>query len=499
MKPDITGWLRKESLPRNLYELLGHTLFDPNREELLQSLRSTNRELLDYQSHPEPAMANRAMALLTELGRARGILEDPAKLQTHNEELIETLRQEFTRDRGAAALKAGTELSAWLVQHNGLDPADAERVASVVRGAAEPPPPSRLPKPDRSKFGAFAAPPPSNAKPPKPVAVEEVIYNLDDYEVAKTPLPPIPPRQSEPVPRVHRPRSFQPRKKETSLVVPIIIAASVLALSGLIAVVYVATRETSTEKVAENERKQVPAPQPEPPVEEPGRGDPKIEPKPEPKPEPKTPLKTEPKKTPKPVPKPDPQSVPDPQPEPKPVPKPVPKPQPKVNPEDEIGWKKVEDGIGDWKLTDVEARINSIEAKQVVVKGDKNDVLIIWIELRNTGTTERTARKWMDWSNSEDKYFDECKLMNLKSFMPVTKPYWLTHSTKLADLPNWSENLPLPASKKLRLPLIFNPPVMPSKEFMLTLDAIRLTTYEVGRSKEVGTFRLPISEKDWKK
>ena len=246
MKPTITDWLRKETLPRNLYELLGRSLFDPNREELLLGLRSANRELLDYQSHPEPAIAKRAMALLTELGRVRGILEDPTKLRIHNDELIQSLRQEFAKDRGAA----GAEFPTWLAQHYDLNPIEAERVAVLVDGIEVVLPPALLPKPVRAKFGAFAA------IPPKPITVGEV-FSLDDFEVPGRALKPIPERKSERVPQPSRPLPipppFPPRKKQPSLVRPIFIGGSVLLLSVAISVVYVATRSSPVEKVAAND------------------------------------------------------------------------------------------------------------------------------------------------------------------------------------------------------------------------------------------------------
>src|SRR5947207_639604 len=129
MGTGITEWLRTKSLPRHLYELLGRPVLDPDRDGLLRALRAANRELLEYQSHPDRAIAARAMALLTELGRALSTLEDPARLRAHDEEILASLRQEYALTRGPAALEAGDDLPGWLVREHGLDGANAARVA----------------------------------------------------------------------------------------------------------------------------------------------------------------------------------------------------------------------------------------------------------------------------------------------------------------------------------------------------------------------------------
>jgi hypothetical protein len=94
MTTGITAWLRTKDRPAHLYALLGRPLLDPDREGLLTALRAANRELLDYQSHPDRATAARALELLTELGRARGTLDDPARLAAHDAALVESLRRE---------------------------------------------------------------------------------------------------------------------------------------------------------------------------------------------------------------------------------------------------------------------------------------------------------------------------------------------------------------------------------------------------------------------
>jgi tetratricopeptide (TPR) repeat protein len=150
--PGISDWLRRDTMPRNHYELLGHPLLDPDRDALLASLRKANRELLDYQSHDDRAVAARAMGLITELGRTRGIFEDRAKHQAYDDGLIVALREEFARDRAAGLARSEADLPAWLASRYGLDPFFANHVAKRLRVEPErpevvelvEPPPMRL-------------------------------------------------------------------------------------------------------------------------------------------------------------------------------------------------------------------------------------------------------------------------------------------------------------------------------------------------------------------
>lgn len=122
MATGITKWLRTDSQPRHVYELLGLPLLAPDRDALAAAVRAANRALLDHQAHPDPAVAARAVALQAEVGRARGLLDDPEALAAHDAELLTTLRWEFAVSADAR------DPAAWLAAEYGLDAATAERV-----------------------------------------------------------------------------------------------------------------------------------------------------------------------------------------------------------------------------------------------------------------------------------------------------------------------------------------------------------------------------------
>lgn len=207
MKPGISHWLRTPSLPANLYELLGHPLLDPDREAMLQSLRTANRELLDYQSHDDSAIAKRAMALITELGRARGILEDRSKHQAYDEELIAGIRREFAQAR----VGGDSDLAAWLRVRHGLDHFFSDHIAARVKGngsgsapalpaLAERPKPVFNPAPVMAvpawNPAAFeTSPAPAKAIPAKPPP-REPVYNLEDTAEPVVLLSAAPPRDA---------------------------------------------------------------------------------------------------------------------------------------------------------------------------------------------------------------------------------------------------------------------------------------------------------------
>src|SRR5262245_60492025 len=99
MATGITEWLSADTAPRNLYELLGRPPLDPDREGLLAALRAAQAELLGCQSHPDPAVARRVRALLLELGRARGILEDPVRFGEYADGLRAERHREVAETR----------------------------------------------------------------------------------------------------------------------------------------------------------------------------------------------------------------------------------------------------------------------------------------------------------------------------------------------------------------------------------------------------------------
>jgi WD40 repeat protein len=70
-------------MPADLYELLGWPRWNPDRAKLLQAIRAAYAELLPYQNHEDRQVAERAMRIQMELGRAAEVLSDPAKFRAY--------------------------------------------------------------------------------------------------------------------------------------------------------------------------------------------------------------------------------------------------------------------------------------------------------------------------------------------------------------------------------------------------------------------------------
>jgi hypothetical protein len=546
VKTAVTEWLRKESGPRNFYELLGHPLLDPDRERMLQTLRAANRELLDYQSHPDPAVSNRAMTLLTELGRARGILEDPVRLQVHSDELLARIRLEFAADRDGAA-PGGEALTTWLARQYGLDPFFAGHLAKAV-AAASASQPATGPKRGSAKFSAFVSPLPADA-PASPVKGEPEVYSLDELDApvapSKTKAKSNLVERGEQRPRKNRVASRGSEEEKPSRL-PIVLGGSVVALALAIAIVFVLTHETHSKR--ETVEESVPAssrvdqnagepkapggevaPSEVPPVSDPptlANPKPPVTSNPAPSPEPEklsstsqdpaspgsrpsTGSSTAGRKPRNPFRGED--TEPAPEPAQPPVNPPSPAPVAAVKKTPELGrgkWVKAEAGAPRFQVKDVEARIHSAGVKQLVLDSGKktDDTLVIWVELRNTGGEVRRYKKWMNFLRQVDDSYTECTLLGLDG-KAIGKPKWFSPSTKIVEMPSWSDDLDpdrsfLPGNT-VTVPLLFAVPSRDVKDLVLTLRAIRVTELNVGLAKEgddiAGVFRLAISEKEWRK
>src|SRR5947209_5131726 len=80
MTADITQWLRTESLPRNVYELLGRPPLDPDRDGMLTALRGAERVATLLRSPPQ----NGASAAPADR-QSDGILGDPETFKLADE------------------------------------------------------------------------------------------------------------------------------------------------------------------------------------------------------------------------------------------------------------------------------------------------------------------------------------------------------------------------------------------------------------------------------
>lgn len=540
----ITDWLRSEPLPRNAYELLGHPLLDPDRDALLQTVRTANRELLDYQSHPEPAVAKRAMFLLTELGRYRGIFEDASKHQAYVDDVCKTLREQFVAERGPLTLHTGGDLAAWLGLAYGVPSANADSVVKAVRGIV--PPAQSLPK-RGSKFGAFQAP---SAEPieaevvevvePPPAVVKPAVYDLS--EPLPPPLPPKPrkPVKLEPVDRV--PRKAPRREKESSLAIPLAIGGGVLMLLAVVtAVVIVMTGEPEQEVRNEKPPEQKPLPEPEP----------------------------------------DPTPMPEPTPEPKKVDPPPVTPKPpmpsaaelerikremekklemereealrkekeriaaemkekermeaerkekeriaaekketeriaaemrekeRIEDERRNPWAVVEGGRGTFPDKELLARVHSATIQKLTDTDKRTDsapLLVVWVEVLNQGTVAKEYRRLINYEKDED-YYNFCELRD-DSILNFTTPkanfvkraYWLSYDRKqIAELPEWYEDgKMIPPKGRVLIPIVFEKPKGTGKDFTLTINAVRIAS-KSGSGDEYGRYVLRIRDHHWKK
>jgi len=131
----VRDWLETDARPADLYELLGRPRFDPQQEELSAAVRAAYAELLDYQNHADPAIVRRAVQLQMELGRAADVLSSPAKLQVHCDSIVDRLRLEYERAKGAGPPWSPTRLRTWLSAEQSVHP---QRLDTTVQSLLFP-------------------------------------------------------------------------------------------------------------------------------------------------------------------------------------------------------------------------------------------------------------------------------------------------------------------------------------------------------------------------
>ncbi len=132
MAMSIRDWLEKDRQPADLYELLGRPRFDPDREQLLAAVRAAYAELLIYQNHEDRDVAQRAVELLKELGRAEGVLHDPAKLRAHHEAILNRLCEAYAREKGDQGEWSLGRLRSWLWREQSVHLEYLERVGVAL-------------------------------------------------------------------------------------------------------------------------------------------------------------------------------------------------------------------------------------------------------------------------------------------------------------------------------------------------------------------------------
>ncbi|MCI0460527.1 MAG: hypothetical protein L0Z62_26535 [Gemmataceae bacterium] len=126
----------------------------------MRAIQDANRELLYYQNHADPAVAQRAMRLLAEVGRASRTFEDPSRLQAYNGELAQRLRQEFAQQYGESPFGWDQQaVRRWLLReqeaHPDSMPQLLEAICQLREQSAERPVPPDPSQPAEASFPVF--------------------------------------------------------------------------------------------------------------------------------------------------------------------------------------------------------------------------------------------------------------------------------------------------------------------------------------------------------
>ena len=95
MGSNILRWLDSTSQPSDYYDLLGCKSLDPDINRIVQEIRSVGRELLTYQNHRDPVIAQRAVKLQYELAKAAEVFNNRKKLRTYQETLLRLWSGEY--------------------------------------------------------------------------------------------------------------------------------------------------------------------------------------------------------------------------------------------------------------------------------------------------------------------------------------------------------------------------------------------------------------------
>lgn len=138
MEESLKRWFDGDDTPGDLYQLLGRPRLDPDREELLRSIRSATRVLLLYQNHPEEEKVRRAGQLQRLLGQAANTFSDDEHWLAYDESLVEQMRKDYAEGAGEdAAGWRPAYLRRWLEIVQGVHPARLEELVERFIPQAE--------------------------------------------------------------------------------------------------------------------------------------------------------------------------------------------------------------------------------------------------------------------------------------------------------------------------------------------------------------------------
>ena len=129
----ILSWLDGSKKPKNCYELLNQSLFEPDLELLGSAVASCSRRLLPYQSHEDREIARRAMRLITDLGAADVLISRPQTLMLHNEQIAEQLLERYKLETGLDSSDWDRNVVAqWLIDNHGAHPTGVLKVLARI-------------------------------------------------------------------------------------------------------------------------------------------------------------------------------------------------------------------------------------------------------------------------------------------------------------------------------------------------------------------------------
>jgi tetratricopeptide (TPR) repeat protein len=133
MGTSIRFWVESNRRPGDLYELLGRLRFDPDIHELRDAVRAAYAELLLYQNHSDPHIAQRVNELQRELGAAEAVLSDPVKLHECETDLLVILTAMFAEAKAASKEDWSLpRLRLWLNRQQRVHPERVETIAEAV-------------------------------------------------------------------------------------------------------------------------------------------------------------------------------------------------------------------------------------------------------------------------------------------------------------------------------------------------------------------------------
>lgn len=173
MEPRYSQWLTSEEPPSDFYELLGEKRFTPDYGRLEAAVRQATREIFPYQQHSDAKIANRASQLLHQLGDAKSLLDNPARMANYHRDRFAVLKQQYAQEQPDPPSAWSPHLvEQWLTENQQVDELAAPAIL-FAWGLSAPEAPTAPAEPAGEPVNADRprpTPPPRRAPVPAPVA-----------------------------------------------------------------------------------------------------------------------------------------------------------------------------------------------------------------------------------------------------------------------------------------------------------------------------------------